>query len=104
LQDPSVLLATAGFDVQVLPDPPGGHSVSVLGAYAEELAGEPVIVVYVDCCGEPLRVLVAQRGSRAAKAVRDINALQTVVWRGDVQLTVIGEHPAEAVLSLFQNV
>jgi len=106
LGDPAERLAGSGFNLQVLPDPDGGHAVSVLGAYTETLAGEPVVVVCVNCCGEPLRVLLSRKGSRSSGKIlskKYRESLQSVIWRGEYQLTVIGEHPAAEVLDLFQE-
>jgi len=104
LQDPMEVFAENGFNLSVGSESPVSHDIEVLGGYTAQIKGESIAVVCVDCCGEPMRILVSRKGSRAAKAVRSIEVLQTVVWRGDVQLAVIAEHPSEEVLSLFKNV
>ena len=104
LQNPMEVFAENGFNLLVGSESPGHHDIEVLGGYTAQIGGESIAVVCVDCCGEPMRILVSRKGSRSAKALRSIEALQTVVWRGDVQLAVIADHPSEEVLSLFRNV
>jgi len=104
LKSPSAVFSENGFNLAIKSDPPSGHSIDILGGYTAEMAGESVAVVCIDCCGEPLRVIVASQGGRAAKEIRNSETVQTVVWRGDLQLAVIGEHLAADALSLFHNV
>ncbi len=107
LDNPADVLAANGFNLSVNTASQGHHSIKVLGGYTAKVAGEPVAVICINCCGEPIRVLVARRGGRAAKVLlrgRNKENLQTVAWRGDVQLAVIAEHPAGEALSLFEEV
>jgi len=104
LHNPMDVMAENGFDLTIMTVPPGGHSIEVLGGYTAKIAHESVAVVCVNCCGKPIRVLVARRGSRAAKALRDCETLQSVSWRGDLQLAVIAESPTDEALNLFKHV
>ena len=107
LSDPSSVLAEIEFDLTVLMESQGHHAIEVLGGYSERLAGDPVAIICISCCGEPIRILVTRRESRAAEALlrrRNRENIQTVAWRGEYQLAVISDHPAEDALRLFQEV
>jgi len=106
-ENPDDVLSENGFGLVVHAASKGGHKVEVLGGYTEKLAGEPVAVVCINCCGKPIRVLITRRGGRAAKALlrtRNYKNLKTVAWRGDFQLAIISEHPAEDMLNFFEEV
>jgi len=100
------VLSEDGFELALHVESGGAHRTEVLGGYHAELAGESVAVVCINCCGKPVRVLITRRGGRAAKALlrtRNCKNLQTVAWRGDFQLAIIAEHPAEEMLRLFEE-
>jgi anti-sigma factor RsiW len=104
-ESPSDALAESGFSLSVAAIPAeGDHDIKLLGGYTTTLAGEPVAVIGISCCNEPLRILVTRRGSRAAEALLHGNMhknMQIVTWRGKYQLAVVGTHPAAEALSLF---
>jgi hypothetical protein len=107
VQNPDEVFAENGFELAIHAESNGGHHIEVLGGYVGKLAGEPVAVVCINCCGKPIRVLVTHPGGRAAKALlrtRNCKNLKSIAWRGEFQLAIISEHPAEELLNFFEEV
>ena len=82
------------------------HSLEVLGARHEFLNGEPVTEVFFGCCGHPVKLLLAERHSAAAREISlaaaqdsDIQATRNV---GDYFTAVVTEHSAHGLLDIFQ--
>ena len=101
LEGNSIALALAA----VSPD--SMHKIEILGGHNCEINGEMVTVVNFSCCGEPLRVLVATIGGNASKAMlrgKNFKNIQIMNKRGDYQLALIGKHPGQEVLTLFEEV
>lgn len=102
-------LDDAGVDVDVALDLDNlyavhaqGHSMRFLGAGSENFGGERVIEMYFDCCHEPAKVLIAERGSPAAAAITNAfgNAghVQALRDTGDYVVAVVGKHQAHDLI------
>lgn len=101
LEDNSIALALAAVSGDRM------HNIEILGGHNCEINGEMVTVVNFSCCGKPLRVLVATIGGKASKAMlrkNNFKNIQIMDKRGDYQLALIGNHPGQEVLTLFEEV
>lgn len=81
--------------------------IELLGARREHAKGEAVMEVLVACCGYPVKILMAQRGSaaaeeigRAAGANGHVMATRVV---GGYLTAVVGLHPAHGLLDLLAS-
>lgn len=82
-----------------------GHRIELLGAgLVEHEAGNGVSLLY-SCCGWPVRVVVARRGSGLAGALADANRDGRISgYRvfGDYVAAAIGKHDGSKVLGLLE--
>ena len=81
---------------------PAHRSIDLIGARQERFAGTRVTEVLVNCCGKPVKVILAPRDSPAARAVmtaskgeNDILATQPV---GSYTVAVVARHPAAGLV------
>lgn len=82
------------------------HGIVLLGARSQSAAGEPVIEMLLGCCGYPVKVVMAERGSDAAAEIGRSAAggpgqVQSTRVVGDYVAAVVGDHPAHGLLDIF---
>lgn len=84
---------------------PGHPPGKILGVRQTTFAGTRVTEVLVDCCGRPVKFVLAPQGSRAARKLAvaatqygDVQAARTV---GDYEVAVVARHTAGRLMDLF---
>lgn len=100
-----------GIDLALLEDcelfrgAPGHPPGEILGVRQTKFAGTHVTEVLVDCCGRPVKFVLAPQGSRAARKLAiaatqpgDVQAARTV---GDYEVAVVARHTAGRLMDLF---
>jgi len=85
---------------------PGHTPGKVLGVRQGRFAGTRVTEVFVDCCGRPVKFVLAPRGSRAARvlvaAMSQPGHVQATREVGDYVVAAVSRHPADRLLDLFE--
>lgn len=83
----------------------GHHGVSILGADTEQVGGEKVVELLVECCGYPVKVLMVERDSAIAHEIAlavvqgsDVQAVRSV---GRYITAVVSKHPTHNLLDVF---
>lgn len=83
------------------------HDIEVLGAREERAGGQPVVSIYFACCLYPVKVVVAEEGSRGADALGRSAAqggqVQAIRVFGRYVTAVVGKHHAHGLLDIFAN-
>lgn len=82
------------------------HDVHIVGAREERIEGKPVKEVLFACCGYPVKLLTAKRGTPEAAALiaaaeRDDNDIQEVREVGGYVTAAVGHHHAPDLLDIF---
>lgn len=82
------------------------HSVQLLGARMETSTPEPVVELLFGCCGYPVKVVMAKRGSATAgeigRAAADGSGqVQATRVVGGYVTAVVGDHPAHGLLDIL---
>lgn len=84
---------------------PGHPPGKILGARQVRFAGTRVTEVYVDCCGRPVKFVLAPQGSRAARLLAEAAAepgyVQATNNVGDYAIAVVARHPSDRLMDLF---
>jgi len=84
---------------------PGHPPGKVLGVRQIRFGGTRVTEVFVDCCGRPVKFVLAPQGSRAARLLAEAAALHNDVQAandvGDYAVAVVARHPADRLMNLF---
>ncbi len=85
---------------------PGHPAGKVLGVRQASLGGTRVTEVFVDCCGRPVKFVLAPHGSRAARLLAEAAAqsgqVQSANNVGDYAIAVVARHPANRLMDLFK--
>jgi len=89
---------------------PGPHyAIRIVGARRDRLAGEPITELMMSCCGRPVRIIVAERGSKAAKRLgdaageKDTNDIQAIRIVNGYLTAVVAKHPATQLLNVIEG-
>ena len=85
-------------EVQV---PGAHHTREMLGVHPVTYRGEQVMEVLFDCCGKPIKIVVAKAGGRAAAEIGDAVAagqVQASKPVGGYVAAVVGHHKASGLL------
>lgn len=82
------------------------HDIEIVGAREEHVNGKPVKEVLFACCGYPIKLLTAKRGTPEAAALiaaaeRDDNDIQEVREVGGYVTAAVGHHHAPDLLDVF---
>ncbi len=81
------------------------HDIKVVGVHQSALEGDPVAEIFFGCCDYPVKIILAQKGSAAAKriglAAADGGQVQATRVIGDYVTAVVGKHPAYDLLDIF---
>ncbi len=84
----------------------GHHTAVLLGASEEDFAGEQVAEILYECCGKPVKVIVAPKdgpvGDAVRKAIR-IDAVRDYKTIGDYIAVQVGTHPSRGLLELLSD-
>ena len=89
----------------------GGHGskTDLIGAREEMYHGEPVVELLVECCGEPLKIVMAPAGSDAANAIGKAMAkpkksdVQTWEHFDNYVVALVGTHRARNLLEFIEE-
>ncbi|MFA6243994.1 MAG: hypothetical protein WC655_23835 [Candidatus Hydrogenedentales bacterium] len=106
LQDVNEYVHEHGFAFDVLPIDNDGsrhHWRELLGARESHYRGEKVMELFFDCCGKPLKVVVAPKNGAAARHIGEALArgeLQASRPAGEYVTALVGRHRAAALLDL----
>jgi hypothetical protein len=83
---------------------PAGHAASLVGARAVQDGGEEIVELLYECCGEPVKLVVAHCDSRAADRIQaaarkgHIRARRQVA---DYEVGLVSAHDAGELLNLL---
>jgi hypothetical protein len=109
LEEINRYLAEHGFKIAMtttdMEGPRAHHSREFLGLHSARNRGEPVVEFYFECCGKPIKMIVAPKGGatddemRRRLAAREIQASRPV---GDYVAAVVGRHKAHGFLDLIE--
>lgn len=103
-------LRNHGIDLQVdseevLPMAAIHHDIWILGARMDRAGQGEAGVILFACCGYPMKITVAERGTPAAKAIGSAAArnsqIQATRLVGGYIAAVVGDHPAHNLLDIF---
>ncbi len=106
LEDINEYVHENGFAFDVLPIDNDGsrhHWRELLGARESRYRGEKVMELFFDCCGKPLKVVVAPKNGAAARHIGEALArgeLQASRPAGEYVTALVGRHRATALLDL----
>lgn len=85
----------------------GAHPMKAIGAATSHPNDEDVVEMFFECCGHPIKVLLAERGSAAAmmigEAVGNENDIQATRTVGRYLIAIVAEHPGEPLTSLVAD-
>lgn len=84
----------------------GHHTPALVGATEAEYHGERVTEVMYECCGKPVKVVIATKNGSAANAVRKAIERDGVTdFRsiGDYIAVTVGTHPSRGILDLLSE-
>lgn len=98
-------IAMTSADVQV----PGDHHTprQLLGLRPAVNRGEDVMELLFNCCGRPLKVVIAKTGTKTAREIGDLMAegkLQATRHVGDYVAALVGRHETYGLLDYFTEV
>ena len=82
------------------------HAQALLGATEQTYRGEPVAELLYECCGRPVKVVIAPKNSEAATAIRkaiDENKVQDFRSVGDYVAAIVGHHHAPGLIDLLSE-
>lgn len=82
------------------------HEQELLGATEQTYKGEPVAELLYECCGRPIKVVIAPKNSDAATAIRkaiDENKVQDFRSVGDYVAAIVGHHRAPGLIDLLSE-
>ena len=84
--------------------PQGYHKKEVIGAGVEIIAGDEIVTLLFQCCGEPVKVYVLPRDSAAEKKVHDHDSdwkdgVKGQTRMGNYRLAVVSKHGGVDILS-----
>lgn len=85
---------------------PGHHTVVLLGASEEEFAGDQVAEIIYECCGKPIKVIVAPKSGPVGDAVRKairMDAVRDYRTIGGYIAVLVGNHPTRGLLELLSD-
>lgn len=81
------------------------HGVEIVGAKMSHLSGDPVLSLLASCCGQPVKMLLAQQNSRAAKQLGEAAAssgmVQTLQPLDGYVAATISDHQAPYLADMF---
>ncbi|MBI2440163.1 MAG: hypothetical protein HYV35_02210 [Lentisphaerae bacterium] len=83
---------------------PRGHKIVMLGARATRRAGDLTVELLYECCGEPVRVIIAREDSQTAHGIRLAQAhgaVQAARNIGGYRAAVVSRHAAGQLLDLL---
>ena len=84
----------------------GHHDLRLLGAREQRYENEPVLELLYECCGEPVRLIVAKVGGAAAKqltagvAMGQVQASRQV---GEYVAAVVGRHRMDGLIRAVEG-
>ncbi|MCC6491278.1 MAG: hypothetical protein IT364_27560 [Candidatus Hydrogenedentes bacterium] len=84
----------------------GRHSQELLGVCEEDYQGEPVAQLVYECCGKPVKVVIAPKEGQAAAAIRraiDANRVQEFRTIGDYLAVAVSNHYAHGLLDMLSE-
>lgn len=83
------------------------RDIHVIGARQESLGGEPVTEVFIECCGHPVKILLANLDSNAAGTIGfavaqdgDVQAMRVV---GGYLAAVVSRHESHGLLDMLSK-
>ena len=89
----------------VLPMAAVHHDIWILGARMDRAGKGEAGVILFGCCGEPVKITVAERGTPAAEAIGKAAAknsqIQATRLIGGYIAAVVGDHDAHNLLDIF---
>ncbi|MBI5093558.1 MAG: hypothetical protein HZB26_14085 [Candidatus Hydrogenedentes bacterium] len=99
-------LQSHGVNVRLMPFPGGaltGHeNTRILGLREARFGKEPVYELYYECCGQPLKIALAKKGSPAAELMNKDTAPRSAIIStrdiGGYRVALVGTHHAQALL------
>jgi hypothetical protein len=91
-----------------LPETHHGRPLSLVGAALENIAGDEVVAVYFDCCGELAKVYFLPKESRAEKFMAQEDkkwhsGIVENVERGDYSIALVSQHSAGEILDSISD-
>ena len=109
-QSVNSFIATHGVKLKLgdFPKTHHGNAVNLLGAAVEKVAGDEVVTLYFDCCGEPVKIFLMPNDSEASRFImeQDQEGTDGIVEntvKGDYRLAIVSTHNAsELVNSIYE--
>lgn len=86
---------------------PAGHHATLLGARASRSDGETVVELLYECCGKPIKMVIARNGTRMADRIRDSvseDIVQITRQIGDFQVALVGLHEGTALMQVLTKI
>lgn len=103
LEQRAVRLTMAGFPETM---DFGHHHIQLLGACERGCRGKTVVEVLFECCGEPAKVLIAERGTRAEgilRGARGTGDIRHIRELNGYVAAVLSKHGAADLTALFSS-
>ncbi|MBI2437500.1 MAG: hypothetical protein HYV36_01625 [Lentisphaerae bacterium] len=103
-------LAQHGFNIALHPvttmQEPRGHKTVLIGARATRRDEDWTVELLYECCGEPVKVIIAREDSKTAEAIRrqslsSNSAVQAARNIGGYRAAVVSRHKAGRILELL---
>ena len=92
-------------DEQSLPIAQRHSNIELVGAHA--YPNDDFVEIFAGCCKKPVTIVLARRGTEAAKLLGQSNDKNSQVQAtrvvGDYVAAVVGEHPAYGLLDIFEG-
>ena len=104
--DITQFFASEQIDLEVLEATDDYHALELIGARRASMNKETVHEIYYTCCGEPIRVIVAPNGSRAASRLLHNVSKGNVQQARNIGKYVVGllsSHKAPGLLDSVQS-
>ena len=84
------------------------HTKSLIGAGVEEISGEKVTTLFFECCGEPVKVYMLPKNSKAEQSVSEESSLwgsgMTMTMLNDYRLAMVSRHTAPEILEFIKPI
>ncbi|NQZ56327.1 MAG: hypothetical protein HRT88_02500 [Lentisphaeraceae bacterium] len=84
------------------------HNISLIGATEEEISGEKVTTLLFNCCGDPVKVYILPKNSKAEQYISKENSSwksgMTTAMVNDYRLAVVSQHSSPELLEFIRPI